>query len=175
MKIKMFFLGVLLLHSVSQAGVVETALCRQFYLNNKSTVFDIIKRQASDNMMYSVEKYYPYLGKLFPEFSEVELVMLMAQMKSEEMTYAQISTKGSMVPRSQFYSNYTPSRLVVSRRLLKTSGSPEITLDNVQALAQVLNSHSAIPETELYRLVKEKLVDGLRRGLKTSQIINALQ
>lgn len=147
----------------------------EFYLNNRSTVFEIIKKQASDNMMFSVESYYPYLGKLFPEFSEVELIMVMAQMKPEEMTYAQINTKGAMSPRSQFYSNYTPTRLVLSRRLLKTSGSSEITLDNVQALAQVLNSHSNIPETELYGLVREKLVEGLRRGFKTSQIIDSFR
>tara|TARA_B110001454_G_C12723226_1_gene435955 strand:+ start:18343 stop:18870 length:528 start_codon:yes stop_codon:yes gene_type:complete len=175
MKTKILFLFVLLMQSISPAGVVESALCKQFYLNDRAvTVLDIIKKQATDNITFSVESYYPYLSKLFPEFSDVEMIMLMAIMRPGGMTYTQISTKGVNSPRSQFYSNYTPTRLVVSRRLLKSSGSSEITLNNVQALANVLNKNADKPEAELYRQVRERLVDGLRRGFTTSEIISAL-
>lgn len=151
MKIKSLFLAVLIFQTISRADVLEKVLCKQFYLNDRTiTVFDLLKRQASDNMKFSPESYYPYLSKLFPEFSEVELVMLLAQ-------------------------NIAKEKMVVARRILKTSGSSEITLSNVQALAEVLNSHADKAEVELYREVRKKLIDGLKQGYTTMQIINEMK
>lgn len=147
----------ILVPNLVHAKIIDSILCEQFYSNDaRAMVYELLKRRAENNMKLPLESYSLYLNKFFPELSDVERLKLMTYLKPNEIPF-------------QISSNW-----IISRRLLRGTGSSEVTVENMRTLAIYLDTHSNKPKTDLYNTIRAHLIQGRHQGLNTIQILATL-